>query len=234
MDLDYLKLQVRGSIITNIIQVAINHSKQGGTNAGWYSVPREVFCMVDFLGSISYNNDPKKREDGASTRKAVRFIKEFFPKHYKPYANLLVAIWRHGTVHNFLPTVFFVMHGNQKIILKWTSNRSNAQHNRIVNMKTFDKKDSKDTIYLSINICQLADDLLGAFDKFIQKIETNSSFQNGCLRRVKRSFSMKNCMTLARTGKQEKNELRKQIFLAKNSTKGKIDKDLQVTWNPIK
>lgn len=230
MDLDYLKLRVRGSIITNIIQVAIYHSKQGGSNAGWFSVPREAFCMVDFLGSISYNNDPKKREDGASTRKAVRFIKEFFPKHYKPYANLLVAIWRHGTVHNFLPSVFYVMHGNQKIILEWTSNRSSEQHNRIVNMNTFNKKDSEDTIYLSINICQLADDLLCAFDKFIRKIEANSSFQNDCLRRLKRSFNMKNCMKLARTGTKEKNELRKQILLAKNSTKGKIDEDLQVEW----
>jgi len=171
MNLDYLKIRVRGSIITNIVQVANYHSKQGGTNAGWFSVPREVFCLVDFLGSISYNNDPQKREDGASTRKAVRFIKEFFPKHYEQYANLLVAIWRHGTVHNFVPSIFYVLQGNRKTILKWTSNRSNANQNRIVNMNTFNKKDSADTIYLSINICQLADDLLSAFDKFIQKID---------------------------------------------------------------
>jgi len=230
MDIDYIKTGVRGSIITDIVQVAKYHSEHGGTNAGWFSVPRQVFCMVDFLGSISYNNDPRRREGGASTRKAVKFIKEFFPKHYKPYANLLVALWRHGTVHNFVPSVYFVMQGNRKTIVKLTSNRSNEEHNRIVNMKTFNKKGATDTIYLSINICQLGDDLLNAFDKFVQKIDKNSSFKNGCLRRLKRTLSMRNCMTLSRTGKADKDELRNQILLAKDTTKGEIDDNIQVKW----
>lgn len=230
MDMDYLKTGVRGSIFTDIVQAAKYHSEHGGTNAGWFSVPRQVFCLIDFLGSIAYNNDPKKREDEASTRKAVKFIKEFFPKHYKPYANLLVALWRHGTVHNFVPSVYFVMQGNQKTIVNWTSNRSDEKHNRVVNMKTFNKKGSEDTIYLSTNICQLGDDLLSAFDKFIQRIENKSSFKNGCLRRLKRALSMKNCMTLSRTGKAEKIELKNQILLAKDSTEGEVDDNLQVTW----
>ena len=121
------------------------------------------------------------------------------------------------------------MQGNKKTILKWTSNRSNANHNRVVNLKTFNKKGSTDTVYLSINICQLADDLLWAFDNFIQKIDRNTSFKNGCLRRLKRAFKMKNCMTL-RTGKAQRTELKKQILLAKKSTKGKIDNNLQVEW----
>jgi hypothetical protein len=189
-----------------------------------------VFCLIDLLGSIAYNNDPKKREDGASTRKAVKFIKEFFSKHYKPYANLLVALWHHGTIHNFVPSVYFVLQGNQKSIVNWTSNRSDEQHNRVVNMKTFNKKGSEDTIYLSINICQLGDDLLSAIDKFIQRIENKSSSKNGCLRRLKRALSMKNCMTLSGTGKAEKIELKNQILLAKDSTEGEVDDNLQVTW----
>lgn len=207
MDINYLS-KVRGSIISDIVQVAKYHSEKGGTSAGWFSIPRQVFCIIDFLGSIAYNNDPQRREDGASTRKSVKFIKEFFPQHYKPYANLIVAIWRHGTVHNFIPSTYFVMQGNRKTKIEWTSNRSNEIHNRVVNMKTFDKKGATDTIYLSINICQLGDDLLNAFDKFIKKIDNKLSFKSGCLRRLKRTLKMKNCMTLLRIGNNEKKNIK--------------------------
>lgn len=207
MDINYLS-KVRGSIISDIVQVAKYHSEKGGTSAGWFSIPRQVFCIIDFLGSIAYNNDPQRREDGASTRKSVKFIKEFFPQHYKPYANLIVAIWRHGTVHNFISSTYFVMQGNRKTKIEWTSNRSNEIHNRVVNMKTFDKKGATDTIYLSINICQLGDDLLNAFDKFIKKIDNKLSFKSGCLRRLKRTLKMKNCMTLLRIGNNEKKNIK--------------------------
>ncbi|OGU27105.1 MAG: hypothetical protein A2057_06840 [Ignavibacteria bacterium GWA2_35_9] len=227
MESNYLKVKVRGSIITDIVDIAKYHSINRGINAGWFSVPRQVFCIVDFLGSISYNN--KGKESGASTRKAVRFIKEFFPKHYKPFANLLIAMWRHGTVHNFAPSAYYVVKGNRKIIIRWTSNRSDAIHNRKVNLNIFDKKGQKDNIFLSINTCQLADDLLNAFDKFINKIERKPSFMNGCLKRLNRTISVKNYMTL-KVGNLEKDELRRQIILAKNSTKGEIDDKLQVKW----
>ncbi|HMB92633.1 MAG TPA: hypothetical protein VKP65_17400 [Rhodothermales bacterium] len=163
------------SIITDVVEIAKYHSIHGGTNAGWFSIPRQVFCFVDFLGSIAYNS--KKNEGLASTRKAVRFIKDFFPRHYKPYAGLLVALWRHGTVHHFTPSVYFAMNGRQKVIVEWTSNRSNTEKQRIVNMKTFDVEGRKDVIILAVNTCQLADDLLSAFDLFLEKIEKPSHFR---------------------------------------------------------
>ena len=178
--------------------------------------------------TVSYNN--KNGEEGASTRKAVRFINEYFPKHYKPYADLLVAIWRHGTVHNFAPSQFYAVQGNKKTIIKWTSNRSNAKHNRAVNLRTFNKKNSLNIIYLSINIFQLADDLLYAFDRLIEKIDGQSSFANGCLRRLNRLFKMKNCMSLKRIGNTKKGQLKNQILTAKSSTIGTIDDHLQVEY----
>lgn len=228
MDIDYLKISVRGSIVTDIIQVAAHHSITGGINAGCFSVPRQVFCTVDFLGAICYFD--KGREKGASTRKAVRFIKEFFPRHYTPFANLIIAMWRHGTVHNFVPSEFFIRFQNKKIAIRWTSNRSDEQHNRIVNMKTFQKEKDANTIYLSVNICQLADDLLSAFDKFILKMETKPSFNHSCLRRLTNLLEIKNCMTSKKIGKNERNTLKGQILLAKSSARGEIDKNLQVKW----
>ena len=122
------------------------------------------------------------------------------------------------------------MKGNRKVVVKWSSNRSDKDHNRRVNMKTFDMKGHKDVIYLSVNICQLADDLLSAFDKFVTKMEKKESFKNGCLRRLRRAMEMKNCMTLKKVGWEVKKEIRNQIFLAKSSTEGELDENLQVVW----
>ena len=218
IDISYLKGCIRGSIVSDVINVAKLHSLCGGTCAGWFGIPRQVFCYVDFLGSIAYNNIPSFNEDGASTRKAVRFIKEFFPKCYRSYANLLIAMWRHGTVHNFKPFVFYTVKGNKKLFVEWTSNRSDAQHNRVVNMCTYKKKGCDYVIILSVNICQLADDLLYAFDLFVDKMETNQSFMNGCIRRLKRSLEVRNCMSLKKIGKKQKDEIRKQILHARDST----------------
>jgi len=97
-------------------------------------------------------------------------------------------------------------------------------------MKTFDIKGKEDVIHLVVNTCQLADDLLSAFDKFVEKMEKNESFKNGCLRRLKRSLEMKNCIVLKK-GKpiQKSKVLRRQIFLAKDSTEGELV-NKQVEW----
>ena len=236
-------IKVRDSIKIDVIEIAkyeSNLSQQGeydDTNAGWFSIPRQVFCFIDFLGSIAYNNYPN--EDGASTRKAMRFIQDFFPKHYRPYKNLLIAMWRHGTVHQFVPYRYYVMKGNRKIVGEWSSNRSDEDHNRLVNMKTFDKKGHKDVIYLAININQLADDLLIAFDNFFMKMAKKKSFKNGCYRRLNRTLEMKNCITPEKVGRKKspkkieaEKEIRKQIILAKDSTKGEMDENnkLRVEW----
>jgi len=228
VDILYLKNTIRGSIISDVVNIAKFHNTEGGNNAGWFGIPRLVFCYVDYLGAIVYNN--RGDEEGASTRKAVRFIREYFPKEYTQYADLLVAIWRHGTVHNFTPFVFYVMRGNKKIILKWTSNRSSKLHNRNVNMKTFKRAGSDNEIYLSVNICQLADDLLLSVDKLINKMQKKESFRNGCIRRLNNSLKMRNCMTLKTIGKAKKKILRDEILLAKNSCAGILKNDKQVQW----
>lgn len=230
--IDSILKSVRNAI-ADLIASANFYKNLGGKTAGWFSIPREIFCITDFLASIAYNN--KGNESGASTRKSVRFLKEFFPKEYKPFANLVIAIWRHGTVHSFFPSVYFVMRGKNKIIVKWTSNRSDEKHNRIVNMNTFDKEGESNTVILSVNIFQLADDLLFAFDKFKNKLEKKPQFMNGCARRINNVLKMKNCESLNRIGKSEKQILKDQIVRAKKSTKGIIDANIQVEWyQPIK
>lgn len=231
IDISYLKVGVRGSIISDVVKVARLHSRSGGTNAGWFAIPREVFCFVDFLGSIAYNNVAHRGEHGASTRKAVLFVKEFFPVAYRPYANLSIATWRHGTVHHFVPFVYYAMEANKKVVVEWSSNRSDAKHNRAVNMRTVRKQGCDSVTCLCINTCQLADDLLHALDKFVEKMEQDRSFKNDCLWRLEHVLEKRNCMTLPKIGKAEKNEIRKQILLARNSTEGTMRSDAQVDWD---
>jgi hypothetical protein len=226
-DMSFLKDRVRGAVLSDVVAVARYHASTGASG-GWFGIPRQVFCFVDFLGAVTYNNDPSRRENGASTRKAVRFINEFFPRDYSPFSSLMVAMWRHGTVHNFIPFTYYAMKGNQKVTVQWTSNNSNAKHNRAVNLKMFDTKLGKKTVCLSVNTCQLADDLLYALDRLIARMERNESFRRGCLKRVERSLRARNCITI-RMGTAAKGGIRKQILEGQISTKG-ILRDDQVEW----
>ena len=226
IDLSYLTISVRETIVTDVVEIAKYHSIHRRMNEGSFGIPRQVFCYVDFLGSIAYGN---QGEEEASTWKGVRFIEEFFPSHYRPYANLIVALWRHGTVHHFVPFVYYAMSGTQKVLIGWSSNSSNDESDRKVNMKIINKQGNKNILYLAVNICQLADDLLIAFDKFVDMIEKDPSFENECLRRLQRVMEPKNCMTLKKVGIRTKEKLRSQIFLAKCSTEGELE-EKQVKW----
>ena len=214
-------------VLSDVVAVARCHARSGA-NGGWFGVPRQVFCFVDFLGAVAYNNDPSRGEDGASTRKAVRFINEFFPRDYSSFSSLMVAMWRHGTVHNFIPFTYYAMRGNQKVTVEWTSNNSNAMHNRAVNLKMLDTESGKNTVCLSVNTCQLADDLLYALNALIARMEREDSFRRGCLRRLERSLRARDCMKM-RMGNAAKDVIRKQILEGPISTKGILRGD-QVQW----
>lgn len=224
--IDFLENSVREIIKTEIINIAQIHGVIGG---GLTSIPRNVFCIVDFLGAIAFNNNTnneiKNKNKFASTRKSVRFINDFFPSCYKNYSHLIVSMWRHGTIHNLFPYSYFIRSGNKKLIISWTSNPTNKIHNRNVHMKTFDKENEENYIYLSFNTYQLAIDLKLAFEKFIKKIDKNPSFMRGCQRRLKRTRKFKNFGKL-----KEFKHIKKDFIYAHANTKGSIDNKLQVTW----
>jgi hypothetical protein len=226
--LNYLETTIKESIVFDVIEIAEFHSSHPKNNGGWFGIPRQVFCYIDILGAIAYRNN--KNEDGASTRKAIRFLNEFFPKDYSNFSDILIAMWRHGTVHNFKPYEFYIQNGRKKLHLKWSSNRSNENHNRAVHMKTFRHEDSENYIYVSINICQLADDLLTSLENLISKIKANRSFYNGCQTRLNKLLEPRNCLKVTKVGKRKREVLRDQILSAKTSCKGIIKRDKNIQW----
>lgn len=179
--IQYLKKEVRKSIINDILDIAKYHSRPDKKKeAGFYSVPRQVFCYVDYLGHLAYGN-------GYTTEHAERFIREYFPKNYRGYAELLYSMWRHGTVHTYKPKRIFAKYPGDKpemINIYSLSNNANEAGNRQANMKFFPMHGKKATLYLCINICQLVDDLLSALDGFIQKLKSEERLERECSRRI--------------------------------------------------
>lgn len=226
--LTFLETTIKESIVSDVVEIAKYHSAHQKHNGGWFGIPRQIFCYIDFLGAIAYRNI--KGEDGASTRKATRFLNEYFQENYSKFADMLIAMWRHGTVHNFKPYDFFVQTGRKKIYLKWSSNRSDEKHNRKVHLKTFKDEDSENIIYLAINICQLADDLLLALEKIVSKIKSKQSFYNGCQTRLNKSLESQNCFKLAKIGAKKKEILKDQILIAERTCEGVLKKDKNVQW----
>jgi hypothetical protein len=184
----FLKKRIQGSIKTDVIDVARFHSRRDNKiSGGFFSIPRLVFCYVDFLGQVAFS--------GGNTETGERFLKEFFPPNYRNYAELVYSMFRHGTVHEFFPKTFFVdLPGNRprRIRIKWLLNNTNKKGNRAANMKFFPMAGKNATIHCTINTCQIADDLLSAFDVFMQRLETNPTFRRESAFRLQHMLLMKN------------------------------------------
>ena len=126
-DINYLE-NVRTSIVRDVKDVAIYHSRHyKGKSAGFFSIPRQVFCYVDYLGFVAFGGD--------STTRAVGFIEKYFPKNYKDFAELLYSMWRHGTVHEYEPKSLFASFADRPMLVSvsWLSNNSNQKVHRMRN-----------------------------------------------------------------------------------------------------
>jgi hypothetical protein len=158
----FLEHTVVNFVSHDIRNVALYHSRRHRTtNAGHFSVPREVFCCIDFMGYLTSGKN--------STQNAVKFIKQYFPQRYQDYAELFYSMWRHGLVHEFIPKTYSANSANGepgKIRLTWLANNSRARRNREVHLKFRRSKGHPGTLQWSINICSLADDLLVAVRRF--------------------------------------------------------------------
>jgi len=179
--INYLKQDVYNSIINDVRDIAIYHSRRKfKKKGGFFSIPRQVFCYVDFLGSIAYDNK-------STTKNAIDFIKEYFPKERKYYelADLIYSMWRHGLVHEYAPKRIYCDDERLSIVgISWRSVNSAANRDRKDHLKICFRPNSNRDLYLNINVCQLVDDLLVALQSFITKLESDSNFANQCDKRL--------------------------------------------------
>ncbi len=182
--IEYLEKNVRQSIIDDVKAIARHHNDtQVG---GFFSVPRQVFCYIDYLGWIAFgyvdnNGNPK------NSKCAEEFIKKYFPRQYRDYAELIYSMWRHGTVHSYEPYSFYRADKNgapKRIKVLWQSNNDDKPDNRKANMKFFPLKGKMATLRLNINICQLVDDLLESLASLVAELKQDRRRKRECEARI--------------------------------------------------
>lgn len=76
---------------------------------GYFGVPRQLFCLIDFLGAM-YTG---KYDRGNSSKGAEKFIKNIMgdktiDENYKKNGKLMYDMYRHGLVHFFQPKKFIL------------------------------------------------------------------------------------------------------------------------------
>ncbi len=214
-DIKYLE-NIRTSIVNDVKDVAIYHSRHyKGKKSGFFSIPREVFCYVDYLGFVAFGEN--------STNGAVRFIQKYFPKGYKPFAELLYSMWRHGTVHQYEPKSFFANIDDRPMLVtvRWLSSNSNHKSQRRRNLKFYSVKGSNRDVRLVINICQLVDDLISALDSFIRDVKSNALYRQECEERLDSVAGIHDCMAL-KTNAARKTAIRGEIKNAWEHRAGEI------------
>jgi hypothetical protein len=180
--LDYLNTTVRDMIIDDVIRVADFQCDQNkGRNEGYFGIPRQVFCIVDFLGHLL--NPPRKNYKYDTSLRAIKFIQTCFPESYRDIAPLIYQQWRHGTVHALLPKKYIVKVDGQEIRLRWLSSRSKSEESRNAHMLPMYQKERRDDMTIVVNIVELAKDLLKALDNFIGRIEGDDKLRKECIQR---------------------------------------------------
>lgn len=151
--LSHLEKDIKKSIEDDIVRVLDFHERT--RIGGYHSIPRLVFCYIDYLGSLLYGN--------SSTANGIRFIEEYFPEQYKEVSALMFCMWRHGTIHEYDPKVL----RHNKTILGWLENISSKQANKKDHLNIFKNKNK---LVLGINENRLVEDLLIALKGLIGKI----------------------------------------------------------------
>ena len=217
----YLDNNIRQSIVDDVKRIARYHNDtQVG---GFLGIPRQVFCYIDYLGWIAFGYEDNGTPQ--NTKCAEEFIKKYFPCNYSDYAELIYAMWRHGTVHSYEPYSFYTEDGNRapkKIKILWQSNNDDTPEHRKANMKFFPLEGRRTTLRLNINISQLVDDLLEALNNLIEDMKKDSTKKRGCELRLNEYGSPQDIYSKVR-GRTRQNQIKAQIELAWNNKSEKIN-----------
>jgi len=185
---------------------------------GYHSIPRLVFCYVDYLGALVYG--PNK-----PTAHAIQYIENYFAQEYKDKNALLFVMWRHGTVHEYDPKILKLRYG--KIKLGWLTNISSKKHNKKDHLSVFKRYGIKGIRYFKINANQLVDDLLDSIDRLIQDLETNKTREKEVQKNFRKISSVKLIQELQTNNTLKKNT---EIQFKRNTEKvaGLINKKANV------
>ena len=209
--LEYLKSTVLKTIDDDLGLALEQYDSEG--RGGFLSIPREVFCIIDFLGCLlTGHNDNRKR----SVEFMERYMASVDPR-YGESASILYEMWRNGTVHEFDPKVFVA--AQESFVLGWSANNSSKDVNRQWHLDCLAKEAVPDNYCLHINLFRLVEDLRKAVVAMIDDAKSKEAL----LRDLQREFE--NASKQFQLRGQDKIDQAKRII---ESTKGVIDESKSI------
>jgi len=173
------------SIDDDLILALRSHEK--ANRGGFMSIPRSVFCYVDYLGALMFKGT-------ATTQNAIKYMEKYFTAvnaRYSGKCEAMYDMWRHGTVHEYDAKVYSSK--TKRFKLLWGANNSSETHNRDSHLKCFCMEDEPDNYYLFINHFELVEDLISSVNYFIKDIESDPSTQlkaNNNLKKLSRDVDL--------------------------------------------
>lgn len=182
--LSHLRDAVRPFVVQEVVNTALTYGSDDAhsQDLGHFSIPREVFSVVDHLGSLVSSE--------GSTRRSVAFIHAYFPDTYKQTAHLLLAMWRHGVVHAWQPYSYRADLDGTSVTVRWLSSNHDRAAERGNHLLTFKHSSEPNTMILVVNTCELAQDLLTAVDAFIAALEGEPELDSKCAQRLAESLAV--------------------------------------------
>jgi hypothetical protein len=197
----YLENGFLAAINNDLIAVLKFH--EGGIG-GFHSVPREVFCYIDYISAIRYGEN--------SSANAIRFIEKYLGSanvRYKHYGKLLFEMWRHGTVHEFDPKR--LKHSNKKYSVGWQTNNDSGKEERACHLECFKVYGKIDIFLLNVNLFQLVDDFVQAVHVFISELKKSTKIRTECQSNYTDISKQLSVKELANKSKKTKRILNLQI-----------------------
>ena len=159
--------EILKTIDDDLVLALNSHEKE--KRGGFMSIPRSVFCCVDYLGALTLNGK-------TGTANAVKYMEKYFIAANSKYDGkclVLFDMWRNGTVHQYTATTY---NSEKKgFNLLWGANNSSEEHNRKSHLKCFCMKDNPDSYYWFINLFDLIEDLKSSINHLLRDIQLNPS-----------------------------------------------------------
>lgn len=172
-------MQPQGSILAHLIDIVESiesdlmlplRAHEREDRGGFFSISRQVFSYIDYLGALAANGKN-------STDNAVAYMEKYFSLVNPAYAgrcNLMYAMWRHGTVHEYDPKVF-VSHAHG-FRLRWGANNTSLALNRKWHLKCLCRASQPGSYHWFINLFELVDDLRKSVTYFVADLEADQTY----------------------------------------------------------
>lgn len=171
----YLQTDLDTSIQNDVYPVLQADKREGG----YFAVPRLVLCYIDFLGALYCGFSGTNVNKIATTAKAKKFIRDVMSRvdpAYGTHGDLLVEVYRHGTVHLYSPISLKRTSDNK--VLQWELYKGTRREMLIAgtysskwvsHMKLYSHDTTTDVLPISITC--LYEDLRQSIDEYCELLQ---------------------------------------------------------------